>query len=81
MHERPFVLRPLVDIDPELVHPTLECTVKELLERALADCGDEGEGGEGEGGSSAGELVLPMGVVRRWSTREGARGDREEYTQ
>ena len=32
LHERQFVLRPLADLAPELVHPTLYRTVHELLE-------------------------------------------------
>lgn len=31
MHERAFVLSPLADINPELVHPVLQASVKELL--------------------------------------------------
>jgi len=32
MHARRFVLEPLVEIAPHLVHPTLKCTAAELLE-------------------------------------------------
>jgi 2-amino-4-hydroxy-6-hydroxymethyldihydropteridine diphosphokinase len=32
MHERRFVLEPLVEIAPHLVHPTLKCSATELLE-------------------------------------------------
>ena len=32
MHERAFVLRPLADLAPELVHPTLYRTIRELVE-------------------------------------------------
>lgn len=35
-HERAFVLRPLADLAPDLMHPTLYQTVRELLEE-LAD--------------------------------------------
>lgn len=31
MHERAFVLRPLADLAPELVHPTLYRTIRELV--------------------------------------------------
>lgn len=33
LHERVFVLRPLCDLAPEVVHPTLGVTMRELLER------------------------------------------------
>ena len=33
MHERRFVLEPLVEIAPHLVHPTLKCSAAELLEK------------------------------------------------
>jgi 2-amino-4-hydroxy-6-hydroxymethyldihydropteridine diphosphokinase len=36
MHERAFVLRPLADLAPDLEHPVLYQTIRELLE-ALAD--------------------------------------------
>lgn len=49
MHERPFVLRPLVDLEPDLVHPLLMRTVTELLEEASFE--DE-----------VGVRVLPLGV-------------------
>ena len=33
LHERRFVLEPLVEVAPHLVHPTLSCTAAELLEK------------------------------------------------
>ena len=33
MHERRFVLEPLVEIAPHLIHPVLNCAVAELLEK------------------------------------------------
>jgi 2-amino-4-hydroxy-6-hydroxymethyldihydropteridine diphosphokinase len=35
LHERRFVLEPLCEIAPELVHPRLHLTVRELLARCL----------------------------------------------
>jgi len=32
LHERAFVLRPLADVAPELRHPTLYQTVREMLD-------------------------------------------------
>ena len=33
LHERRFVLEPLVEIAPQLMHPTLKCSASELLEK------------------------------------------------
>jgi 2-amino-4-hydroxy-6-hydroxymethyldihydropteridine diphosphokinase len=33
LHERRFVLEPLAEIAPQLLHPTLKCTIAELLDR------------------------------------------------
>jgi 7,8-dihydro-6-hydroxymethylpterin-pyrophosphokinase len=38
LHERAFVLLPLMDLDPELVHPINEKSVREML----AACSAEG---------------------------------------
>lgn len=40
-HERQFVLIPLSEIDPNLIHPVLEKTVGELLEEIKEDQGVE----------------------------------------
>ncbi len=40
MHERRFVLKPLCDLDPNLVHPVLKKTVSRLL-RELGEKGQE----------------------------------------
>jgi 2-amino-4-hydroxy-6-hydroxymethyldihydropteridine diphosphokinase len=32
MHERAFVLRPLAELAPELTHPTLYRTIRQLVE-------------------------------------------------
>src|SRR5438067_6204405 len=33
LHERRFVLEPLVEVAPQLIHPVLKCTAAELLEK------------------------------------------------
>jgi len=33
MHERDFVLKPLAEIAPDLIHPTLHTTIRELAMR------------------------------------------------
>ena len=40
MHKRRFVLQPICDIDPEIVHPLLNISVKSLLNQ-LEDMGQE----------------------------------------
>lgn len=35
LHERTFVLEPLVDLDPSLLHPVLRKTVRQLLDELL----------------------------------------------
>ena len=37
LHERAFVLRPLCDIDPLLLHPTMLRTVQSLLDDLPAE--------------------------------------------
>jgi 2-amino-4-hydroxy-6-hydroxymethyldihydropteridine diphosphokinase len=37
LHERRFVLEPLVEIAPQLLHPTLKCTATKLLENLRDD--------------------------------------------
>jgi 7,8-dihydro-6-hydroxymethylpterin-pyrophosphokinase len=41
IQDRQFVLVPLAEIDPNLTHPVLKKTVKELLERLKEDRGVE----------------------------------------
>jgi len=41
LHERQFVLIPLSEIDPNLIHPVMEKTVGELLEEIKEDQGVE----------------------------------------
>ncbi|CAM9799181.1 unnamed protein product [Ectocarpus sp. 4 AP-2014] len=82
MHERPFVLLPLADIQPDLAHPILRSTVKELLSglglsagvrnttlstAAAGVKGIEGQAGESAGAGGA-ERVLPMGVCSNGHT-------------
>ncbi|CAN0548220.1 unnamed protein product [Ectocarpus sp. 12 AP-2014] len=83
MHERPFVLLPLADIQPDLAHPVLRSTVKELLSgldlsagvgnTTLSAAAAGAKGVEGQPGESAGaggaEMVLPMGVCSNGHTR------------
>jgi 2-amino-4-hydroxy-6-hydroxymethyldihydropteridine diphosphokinase len=37
LHERRFVLTPLAELAPELIHPTLQRTIRELLAETLDD--------------------------------------------
>ncbi|MDP7069936.1 MAG: 2-amino-4-hydroxy-6-hydroxymethyldihydropteridine diphosphokinase [Phycisphaerales bacterium] len=39
MHQRAFVLVPLVELCPDLVHPVLRCTMTELLQRHIDEAG------------------------------------------
>lgn len=60
MHERRFVLAPLVEIAPLAVHPILQSTVKDLLSRLDASGlpshpRGSGAGGEGEASTGPGE--------------------------
>ena len=41
LHERQFVLIPLAEIDPHLIHPVLKKTIRELLNRLHEDQGVE----------------------------------------
>jgi 2-amino-4-hydroxy-6-hydroxymethyldihydropteridine diphosphokinase len=41
LHERRFVLIPLLEVVPEWVHPTLNLTARSLLYRILDKCGDQ----------------------------------------
>ncbi len=38
MHERRFVLEPLAQLAPELIHPVLKQTIAELLDRGRVQC-------------------------------------------
>jgi 2-amino-4-hydroxy-6-hydroxymethyldihydropteridine diphosphokinase len=37
MHKRRFVLQPICDIDPQLVHPVFGCSVQDLIEKMQDD--------------------------------------------
>jgi 2-amino-4-hydroxy-6-hydroxymethyldihydropteridine diphosphokinase len=41
LHERIFVLKPLSDIAPDAVHPTLERTISELFEEKKTEAGEK----------------------------------------
>ena len=41
MHERMFVLKPLKEIAPTLIHPVLEKTVETLFDERMAEAGDK----------------------------------------
>jgi 2-amino-4-hydroxy-6-hydroxymethyldihydropteridine diphosphokinase len=41
MHERIFVLKPLVDIAPSVMHPVLHKTIRQLLKELPEDTADE----------------------------------------
>ncbi len=41
LHERRFVLEPLLEIDPDWVHPTLKVAARDLLHRILGDKNDQ----------------------------------------
>jgi len=41
LHERRFVLIPLLEVAPEWVHPTLKVSARNLLDRILDDGGDQ----------------------------------------
>jgi 2-amino-4-hydroxy-6-hydroxymethyldihydropteridine diphosphokinase len=41
LHERRFVLIPLLEVAPEWVHPTLRVSAHNLLDRILDDAGDQ----------------------------------------
>jgi 2-amino-4-hydroxy-6-hydroxymethyldihydropteridine diphosphokinase len=41
LHERRFVLEPLLEIDPDWVHPTLKVGARELLKRVIDDQTDQ----------------------------------------
>lgn len=85
MHERPFVLLPLADIQPDLAHPVLRSTVKELLSglglpagegntnitSSAAAAGTTGIEDQGREPTGAGgaERVLPLGVCSNGHTR------------
>lgn len=37
LHQRDFVLKPLMDLNPDFVHPVFKKTIKELYEKLLSD--------------------------------------------
>jgi 2-amino-4-hydroxy-6-hydroxymethyldihydropteridine diphosphokinase len=41
LHERRFVLIPLLEVAPEWVHPTMKVSARNLLDRILDDTGDQ----------------------------------------
>jgi 2-amino-4-hydroxy-6-hydroxymethyldihydropteridine diphosphokinase len=41
LHERRFVLEPLLEIDPDWVHPTLKVCARDLLQRIVDDRTDQ----------------------------------------
>ena len=82
MHERPFVLLPLADVEPDAVHPLLKLTVNDILAGldsaegqclksadSRTDTPAAGESRVSPSGTGGAERVLPMGVDGNGETR------------
>jgi len=61
MHERPFVLEPLAEIAPDVLHPVLGRNVAQLLEKVRKNEGAQPQAGQGNCSGLAGKRAVVTG--------------------